>query len=74
MDQEHIKLAQNLKDTEGCTMKSLLFSVSVFVDQFLVFPSRNNLYIQINTVKYSFSLPRPFLRSDNIILPRDNIW
>lgn len=73
MDQEHIKLAQNLKDTEGCTMKSLLFSVSVFVDQFLVFPSRNNLYIQINTVKYSFSLPRPFLRSDNIILPRDNI-
>lgn len=74
MDQEHIKLAQNLKDTEGCTMKSLLFSVSVFVDQFLVFPSRNNLYIQINTVKYSFSLSRPFLRSDNIILPRDNIW
>lgn len=73
MDQEHIKLAQNLKDTEGCTMKSLLFSVSVFVDQFLVFPSRNNLYIQINTVKYSFSLSRPFLRSDNIILPRDNI-
>lgn len=73
MDQEHIKLAQNLKDTEGCTMKSLLFSVSVFVDQFLVFPSRNNLYIQISTVQYSFSLSRPFLLSDNIILPRDNI-
>lgn len=69
------KMIQNVKDTKYYTMKSrsvtchLSFS---FVPgsnyyQFLVFSSRSNLYLQINTVKYSFSLPHLFLFNDNIL-------
>lgn len=69
------KMIQNVKDTKYYTMKSLSVTCHLsfsFVPggnyyQFLVFPSRSNLYLQINTVKYSFSLPHLFLFNDNIL-------